>query len=1018
MVQRALEPPSPTNKVEVRLSPDAATNALERAFHEPPAGRIPISTYRVQFGENFTFADARRWAHYLHRLGVGDLYSSPFFHATSPHGYDINDHNRVNPALSGEASFQGLLAELRDLGLGHVMDVVPNHMGIASGENVWWNDVLENGQASPYAHYFDIDWYPLRIGMEGKVLLPILGDQYGRVLERGDLRLEIAQGAFFLRYGERLLPIAPRTYAAVLQRALERLQPQLAADDPAIIELQSIITAIGHLPERTETEPEQVAERLREKEVIKRRILSLMESSNAARVAIEAAVAEFNGTPGDPRSFDRLDALLADQAYRPAFWRVAAEEINYRRFFDINELAAIRMQQAEVFRETHRLVMRLVALGAVAGLRIDHPDGLWDPEGYFAELQRAATLARAEVSLAAQIGLLEEAELALLERVSRALRSRIAAARPLYIVAEKILEHGEQLPAAWAVHGTTGYDFLNVLNGLFVDRASERHVTQTYQRLIDEGVRFDELVYQSKRLILRTAMASELNVLAYALGRLSERDRHYRDFTLGSLTAALREVIATFPVYRSYIDERTGEVDQHDRIAIETAIRRARRRNPELDPSIFEFLRDLLVLQLPDAPPEELVEQRHFVMRFQQLTGPVMAKGVEDTAFYRYNRLVSLNEVGGDPSVFGTTPAEFHDFNLERQQRWPHAMLTTSSHDTKRSEDVRARISVLSEMPESWRAALGRWSRRNRAKKREVEDDLFPSRNDEYLLYQTLLGVWPLEPLDQQTRKTFVERIVAYMAKAAKEAKAHTSWINPDPAYDQALEHFVRAVLADERFLADFLPLQHQVAHFGAINSLAQVTLKLAAPGVPDIYQGNEMWNFSLVDPDNRRPIDFEAHEATLEALERAAESRGLQDLARELVQQWPDGRIKLWVTARALHHRRDHSALYQDGGYQPVAAAGPAAEHIVAFARTLGQQTLVVVVPRLMRRLAVQVASSTDGPEAPILGAEPWRGTTLSLPPGRYRNVFTGEVLTSNGAQGADEIFAVFPVGLLEKEE
>jgi (1->4)-alpha-D-glucan 1-alpha-D-glucosylmutase len=1012
------QPSSLIETGDTSLTEEQARTALKRAMSEPPAGRVPSSTYRVQFEENFTFETARRSADYLRRLGVGDLYGSPYFHAISPHGYDINDHSSVNPALGGEEAYREMVEELQRQGMGHVMDVVPNHMGIQGGNNAWWNDVLENGPASPYAQYFDILWHPLKSAMHGQVLLPILGDQYGRVLENGELHLELSEGGLQICYWERSLPIAPGTYGAVLQLALENLQGGLPDDDDeGVIELQSILTAISNLPRRGETEAARLAERQREKEVIKRRIARLMEEFGAAREAIESAVTTFNGTKGEPRSFDRLDALIQEQPYRLAFWRVAAEEINYRRFFDINDLAAIRMEVPEVFAAAHRLVMQLVAEGAVTGLRIDHPDGLWDPAGYFSALQRAATVAWAREALEAEFGPLEEDEVALLEEVSREMEPRIAEAQPLYLLAEKIVEHGEEFPTEWAIHGTTGYEFLNVLGGLFVDRSSEKALTQTYERFLGtERLRFDDIVYNSKRRILRTALASELSVLAHRLNELAEKNRRYRDFTLGNLTEVLREIVATFPVYRSYIDEETVTVSQHDREAIEKAVRLARWRNPDLDPTLFEFMRGLLLLELPDADDEALAEQRRWVMKFQQLTGPVMAKGLEDTSFYIYNRLVSLNEVGGDPKVFGTRPAEFHRHNHRVRAQWPHTMLTTSTHDTKRSEDVRARISVLSEMVEAWRAALTRWSRHNRPKKRQVEEQRFPSRNDEYLLYQSLLGAWPLEAMDDEARESFVGRVAAYMGKAAKEAKVYTSWINENQAYDEALDQFVRAVLADEAFLADIEPLQRQVALFGAINSLAQVTLKFTAPGVPDLYQGNETWDFSLVDPDNRRPVDFEARAAALDALERQAQGGTLDELARDLLDNWKDGRIKLWVTHRALAHRRENLELYRDGDYQPLEASGPAAEHVVAYGRTLGEQAVIVVAPRLMARLAER--SGVAGTlERPFIGAEPWRGTTLPLPAGRYRNLFTGEIVESDGQTGMDEILNSFPVALLERQ-
>jgi (1->4)-alpha-D-glucan 1-alpha-D-glucosylmutase len=996
---------------EVQLTPERVRSAIESALSTSPAGRIPTATYRVQFGEGFTFEDAARCVSYLERLGVSDLYTSPYLAARSAHGYDISDHNHLNPALGGEEAFRVLADELGSAGMGHIMDVVPNHMGIAGPENGWWTDVLENGPASRYSSYFDIDWQPLSTTMQNQVLLPVLGDQYGRVLERGELQLELLEGAFCLRYYDRVLPLGPRTYAPLLEMAKGYLVETLPDDDPAVIELESILTALSYLPGRTELDPERVTERTREKEVVKRRLRTLIEASDEAREAVSAAVTTFNGNPGDPRSFDPLDRLLADQSFRLSFWRVAAEEINYRRFFDVNELAAIRMELPEVFEESHRLVMRLITDGIVTGLRIDHPDGLWEPAEYFASLQVRSTVERARALLEEDFGPLTEVDRALLDGVAGEMTTAIAQARPLYVVAEKIVVHGEELPPAWPVHGTTGYEFLNSVGGLFVDGGGEPAITETYQRFTGESHRYNDLVYASKRKILQTSLASELNVLAHALNRLAERNRLYRDFTLGSLTTALREIVAAFPVYRTYITEQTESIDKRDRTVVEQAVRAARRRAPEMDPSVFDFVRDVLLLDVPDFLPEDRVAQRQWVMSVQQLTGPVMAKGLEDTTFYIFNRLVSLNEVGGEPQHFGTSPTVFHHENLERCRRAAHTMLTTSTHDTKRSEDVRARISVLSEMPEAWEAALERWSEQNRPYKAEVDEREAPDRNEEYLFYQTLVGSWPLEAMDEAAREGYTDRIVDYMMKAMREAKENSSWINQDQEYEAGAAGFIRAVLNDESFTGDFESFQRKIAPYGAINSLAQVTLKLTSPGVPDIYQGNEMWDFSLVDPDNRRPVDYPRMEQALAALTQRAAGEAHDQLARDLLENWQDGSIKLWVTHRALLHRRENPELFAEGQYRPLEAMGPAAAHAVAFMRTYEEQALVTVVPRLMYRLS-------EGADEPDFGDAIWAETSIRVPPGRYRNLFTGETLTTDGALELGELFAACPVALLELVE
>ncbi|MBK9711593.1 MAG: malto-oligosyltrehalose synthase [Kouleothrix sp.] len=997
------------------------------------AARVPAATYRLQLSRGFTFADARRRLAYLDALGVSDIYASPYLRARaeSTHGYDIANHNQLNPAIGDEHEHAAFVDELRARGMGLVLDIVPNHMGIGEASNTWWMDVLENGPSSLYAPYFDIDWHPLKDELENKVLLPILGQQYGRVLESCELVLSYAEGAFYLGYWQNELPINPRTYVDILGVPLGRLIAALGPEHEHVLEYQSIMTGLDHLPPRTETDRPKVVERAREKEILKRRLATLAEASPEVRDAIAEALRLFNGTRGEPRSLDLLDALIERQAYRLSYWRVAAEEINYRRFFDVNDLAAIRMERPEVFEATHSLVMRQLAAGQVTGLRVDHPDGLWDPAGYFWRLQER------------YLQVTQNDERKTMNEIERdngsfsAQRSALSVQKPLYIIAEKILARGERLPDDWAVHGTSGYDFLNALNGIFVDGSAERRFSEIYADFIGARPRFDDLVYGTRMQIMRSAMASETNVLAYQLSRVAEHNRYYRDFTLYALREALREAIAAFPVYRTYIAAETDRVEERDRLVIEAAVARARRRNPTVDPSIYDFLRDILLLHYPDTfDPAAREEQRHFVMKFQQLSGPVMAKGMEDTAFYIYNRLTSLNEVGGEPQRFGLSAPAFHRQNQERLRDWPGSLLATSTHDTKRSEDVRARINVLSELPEEWRKALTRWSRLNRRKKIDVDGKPAPDRNEEYLLYQTLLGVWPFESTKDQRPKTkdapadvsslvlgpssgFVARIQSYMVKAIREAKVNTSWLNPNTGYDEAVRAFVAAILEDtphNRFLADFRALQARVAHIGAFNALAQTLLKLASPGVPDIYQGAEMWDFSLVDPDNRRPVDFDLRAWLLGELVDLRGDRAA--LARTLVEHKADGRVKLYLTHRALQFRRAHADLFRSGAYIPLEATGDSAEHIVAFARALAGEEALAVAPRLLAKRLRDSAALPLGPDA-------WGADLLALPGAaigrRYRNIFTDEIVAAverDGAVGLPlaELLASFPVALLER--
>jgi (1->4)-alpha-D-glucan 1-alpha-D-glucosylmutase len=1004
-------------EVPVELPPDSAL-----------IPRVPAATYRLQFNQALTFEAARRLVPYLDALGISDLYASSYLAARpgSPHGYDIVNHNALNPAVGTPADYDRFVEALRERGMGHILDVVPNHMGIAAGANPWWNDVLENGPSSPYAEFFDIDWAPVKPQLANKVLLPILGDQYGRVLENQELRLVYADGAFGLQYYETRLPIAPCSIRQILGHRLDVLTGLLGEANPDLQEFQSIITALDNLPPRTETAPESVRARLREKEVIRRRLARLVEACPTIRDSLEESVRVFNGKPGDPRSFDLLDRLLDSQVYRLAYWRVAAEEINYRRFFDVNELAAIRMERAAVFRETHQLILRLVEEGKVTGLRLDHPDGLFDPPGYFRALQRERLAQVIRASLGRLSGLSEEEQESTVVRLTDEATADCdqeitrPACRPLYLLAEKILARGERLATQWPVHGTTGYEFLNLVNGLFVDARNEKAVTAAYTAFTGQRTSFPDLAGESKRLIMETAMSSELNVLAHALDRLSEGNRFSRDFTLNSLTRALREVVACFPVYRTYIDGRGPAVNLQDRACIEVAVAFAKRRNPAMDVSVFDFVRDTLLLRYPENADQAYRDgQLAFVQRFQQLTAPITAKGVEDTAFYRYNRLVSLNEVGGDPERFGISPEEFHAQCQARQAKWPFGLSATSTHDTKRSEDVRARLNALSEIPREWRAAVGRWHRWNRRHAAEVDGQWAPDRNDEYLLYQTLVGAWPLTPLGPDEMTAFTARIQQYMHKAAKEAKRNTSWVNPNTAYDDALRTFVGRILdpsPGNRFLAEFAAFHPFVARLGMVNGLGQTLIKIAAPGVPDFYQGTEVWDFSLVDPDNRRPVDFASRASLLEDLRSRMAAGDLAGLVRELVEEWTDGRIKLYTIHGALALRRGAPELFQAGAYLPLLTEGLHAENVCAFCRRQGQRTILAVVPRLVARL------TENGAELP-LGGRIWGDTRLilptDLPEGSYRNVFTGGVVHPSPTGGGlalvvGEILAEFPVALL----
>lgn len=989
--------------------------------------RIPRATYRLQFEHGFTFRDAQALVPYLDHLGISDCYTSPLLRGNSKgdNVYAICDQNLLDPALGSQQDFDAFISALKDHGMGLLLDIVPNHMGIVEPCNALWLDVLENGPSSLYASYFDIDWHPVKPELENKVLLPFLEDQYGVVLESGKLRLAYDNGGFFLQCGGMQLPIAPITYGSILGYQLDSLIEKLGKDNENSQEFQSILTAVSHLPPRTDPSPEAVAERDREKEVIRRRIAALHEASPEIRAAVERAIAAFNGDVGDPRSFDLMDGLLDAQAYRLAYWRVAAEEINYRRFFDVNELAAVRVELPDVFQATHRLIFDLLAQGKVTGLRVDHPDGLWDPRAYFHQVQETYLQRKLEAQPGQQ-SLSEDTGRHLMswlqKRIHRAPAS--SADWPLYVVAEKVLSEGETLPADWAVYGTTGYDFLNALNRLFVDGAKRRAFDRIYSRFTGGGHSFGDVVNGAKKTIMLVSLASEVASLSHKLERITERNRRYRDFTLNSVALAVTEIIACLPVYRTYIVGATEQVARRDQTYVEAAVADARRRNPGAEQSIFSFIQDVLTLRnLHEFRPEDRAEVTDFVMGFQQVTGPMMAKAFEDTALYVYNRLVSLNEVGGSPERFGASVSLFHRQNEARWRRWPHSLLATSTHDTKRSEDVRARINVLSEIPKEWEAALERWSRLNASKKALVDGEPAPDRNDEYLLYQTLVGAWPWHIPTAEGLADFRRRIVGYMLKATKEAKVHTSWLNPDERYDAAVEHFVSRLLADtaeDDFLEDFVPFQRRVTYYGQFNSLAQILLKLTAPGVPDIYQGNELWDFSLVDPDNRRPVDYRTRRSMLAALEGRVSRSGedLTMLAKELLDGVTDGRIKLYLTYQVLNHRRAHPRLFSEGSYRTLEAIGEKRRHVCAYARVLGAERVLVVVPRL-------VVGLTQGHEQPPLGARVWKDTILALPRERtgrtYRNLLTGEMLSVERRDGAPglplaTLLQCFPVALLER--
>lgn len=966
--------------------------------------RPPISTYRLQLQPAFAFADASAIVPYLDRLGITDAYCSPLFQTKpgSTHGYDVCDFGRLNSELGGEPGFDAFSTELVNRRMGLVLDIVPNHMAVEPVINPWWREMLEHGQAAPSSKFFDVDWNPVKPELRGKILLPFLGDYYGSSLERGELTLVFQGGELAVKYGDLTRPLDPRTYPMVLRRIPDATPSESGDDDPHGQEFLSILAAFENLPAATDPDPDRLRERLRESRFAKERLDKLAGASPLIRLHIEEALQSINGTPGLPDSFDGLHEILEAQSYRLAYWKTASHEINYRRFFDINQLAGLRVEEPTVFATMHALVLRLIAEGKVTGLRLDHIDGLFDPAGYLDRLQEA---------IREQEG--EEAP------------TESATARPFYVLVEKILSGNEVLPR-WPVEGTTGYDFMNDVSRVLVNPRNARAMRQVHERFTGQVELFSDMVYECKKLITWTSLAAEMNVLAHMLNGLSEGDRRARDFTLDSLREALREVAACFPIYRTYLG--TLEATEAERDVVDHAIHWARRRNPAMEVSVFEFVRGALLPDPGEHSEQALQARLRFAMKFQQYTGPLQAKGIEDTSFYRYNVLVSLNEVGGEPHHFGGTIDQFHEVNQNRAQHSPRGMLATATHDTKRGEDARTRIHVLSEVPATWEKRVRRWAAINADCRTNVNGVHAPDRNDEYLFYQTILGCWPEGLTEPTTPPEFIARVRDYMLKATKEAKVHTSWITPNEAYDSAVTRFVEESLAGPRsveFLTRFLPFQRRMAHAGMVNSLAQVVLKLMSPGVPDFYQGTELWDLSLVDPDNRRPVDFQQRSSFLEELEPWLDDQESPTIADQSatvaswLANWTDGRIKMFVTLCGLHLRRKYPTLFSEGEYLPIATEGEHVNHVIALARRLGNDWTFAIVPRL--------SFSLTGPR-PVLpvGVDVWGDTLLRFPKELtapvLRNILTRKsVELRPGSEGfsarLSDILTFCPVALLRIE-
>ncbi len=930
--------------------------------------RIPRATYRIQFSPSFGFNDAEKIIPYLAALGISDIYASPIFKARkgSLHGYDVVDPTQLNSELGAVYHFEKLSEELKTHGMGWLQDVVPNHMAF-NQENYMLMDVLENGHGSEYSQFFDIDWNHPYEGIKGRLLAPFLGSFYGESLEEGEITLRYGHSGFTLNYYGLVLPLKIESYVHLLTYQLSGLRRKLGGDHPDFIKLLGILYVLKTLASREETE-----ERQEQAKFVKTTLWELYRENSEINGFIDQNIGIFNGKKGNPESFSLLDDLLSDQLFRLSFWKVATEEINYRRFFNINELISLRVEDQEVFNQTHCLLLKLIEEQRITGLRIDHIDGLYDPTQYLERLR---------------------------EKVGKT-----------YIVVEKILGSEEELPSFWPVQGTTGYEFLNHVNGVFCKRQNEKSFNRIYSAITGFKPAYDDLVCEKKRLIMGRHMAGDIDNLAHLLKAASSTDRHGSDITIYGLKRALVEVMAQFPVYRTYISDEVST--ERDHVYVVKAVEGAIQSNPALLKEL-RFIERFLLPKFDDSVSREQRDQRmHFTMRFQQFTGPLMAKGFEDTTLYVYNRLLSLNEVGGNPSRFGISIDELHRFNEQRANLWPHSLNATATHDTKRGEDIRARLSVLSEIPKEWEKNVRKWSRINRPRKRQVKGRRVPDSNDEYFLYQTLVGAFPF---DERDYLPFVDRMKEYIIKAVREAKVHTAWLKPDTDYEDAFVAFVEEILDPTEgnpFLDEFLPFQKKVSYYGMFNSLSQTLIKITSPGVPDFYQGTELWDLNLVDPDNRRPVDFDMRRAFLSDIRARCRSEILS-LIKELLCRKEDGRVKLFLTNRALLLRREYSEVFQKGAYGPIRSAGKCRDHVIAFARNHRDKWALTVAPRFLTAL-------TDERESP-LGQRVWHDTHISLPggvPQLWKNAITNQLIKGGDRLIMGEVLEHFPVALLISEE
>jgi (1->4)-alpha-D-glucan 1-alpha-D-glucosylmutase len=928
--------------------------------------RIPVATYRLQFSPDFGFEKAAKTAGYLHELGISDIYASPVFKAKegSRHGYDVVDLTRLNPDLGSEADFYDLMETIHKLEMGWLQDIVPNHMAF-DGENQMLMDVLENGRNSEYFDFFDIDWDHYYESLSERLLAPFLGRHYSESLDAREISLQYDSNGFFISYYNLRLPLKIESYARIITHGLIEFRRKLGDDNPDLIKFLGILYSLKSLPSAEEDR----VERYSQIQFIKRMLRELYSENINIREFIDTNIMMFNGTPETSEGISLLDSLLSEQLFRLSFWKVATEEINYRRFFNINGLISLKMEDDRVFNLTHSFIMSLINEQKISGLRIDHIDGLYDPTDYLRKLREKSG--------------------------------------SIYIIVEKILGTSEDLSSLWAVQGTTGYDFLNTINGLFCMEENGRKFNKIYYTFTGFKTSYETILYEKKKLVIEKDMAGDVNNLAHLLKGISSKDRYGNDITLYGIKRAIIEVLALFPVYRTFITY--DSYSETDRYYIEETIRKAKEFNPALLHEL-NFMEGFLQLEFKEYHSRnDRKEWVHFIMRLQQLTGPLMAKGFEDTTLYVYNRLISLNDVGGSPDRFGVSSAEFHDFNLHRARSLPHTMNTTSTHDTKRGEDVRARINVLSEIPESWETDLKKWSRLNRRKKKTMKGMPVPTRNDEYFLYQTIAGTLPFYEDQFEHYKT---RLKDYIIKAVREAKVHTAWLKPDTEYEENFLVFIDRILyksGDNQFLNEFMSSQNAVSFYGIFNSLSQTLVKIMSPGLPDIYQGTELWDLSMVDPDNRRSVDFDYRLNLLHDIKKQ-EQEDKKGLLDNLLSSKEDGRIKLFLIYRALYARNNNRNIFERGNYIPIETSGKYKDSVIAFAWEHQPLWAITVVPRFL----THVVENGQYP----LGRDVWGDTHLVLPdhaPEVWTNILTDENIAGDKILYAGDVMARFPCALLK---